>query len=264
MNYIPNTDYDLQQMLESFGVSDFEDLLKNVPASLRYRHSLNIPQALPEHELIKHLTGLSKQNKMYDSCFAGGGAYDHYIPAVIGNLIARSEFMTAYTPYQAEVAQGTLQSIYEFQSMISSLNGLPVTNASMYDGASALAEAALLASRHTRRTEILVAATVNPNYIETIKTYISGTDLNVAVVPSVNGLLDYKQLRNSISDKTAALIIQSPNFMGLIENIDDITGDVQSCGGLLVQCYDPISLGILKTPGEYGADIACAVPITLP
>jgi glycine dehydrogenase subunit 1 len=136
----------------------------------------------------------------------------------------------------------------------------------MYDGASALAEAALLASRHTRRNEILIAATVNPHYIQTIKTYLSGTDLNIMVIPAADGQLDYKQLRESLSEKTAALIIQSPNFLGLIENVDDITGEVHDCGGLLIFSYDPISLGILKTPGEYGTDIACAdgQPLGLP
>jgi glycine dehydrogenase subunit 1 len=266
MNYIPNTNSDLQRMLESVGVADFEDLLKNIPGSLRYRHNLNIPSALPEHELIRHLAGLAEENTRYEACFAGAGAYDHYIPAVIGNLIARPEFMTAYTPYQPEVAQGTLQAIYEFQSMVSSLNGLPVTNASMYDGASALAEAAIMASRHTGRTEILVGATVNPHYVETIKTYLSGTDINVSLVPAIEGLVDFNLLRESLSQNTAALIIQSPNFLGLIENIEEIAGDVKSSGALLVISYDPISLGVLKTPGEYGADIACAEgqPLGLP
>jgi len=266
MNYIPNTDADLQQMMESFGVIDFEDLLKNIPGSLRYRHNLNIPSQLPEHELIKHLAGLAGENTEYEVCFAGAGAYDHYIPAVIENLVARPEFMTAYTPYQPEVAQGTLQAIYEFQSMISSLNGLPVTNASMYDGASALAEAAILASRHTGRKEILVAATVNPHYVDTIKTYLSGTDIKVVMIPSSEGLVDYKILRESIDQNTGALIIQSPNFLGLIENIEEIAGDVKGCGALLAIAYDPISLGVLKTPGGYDADIACAEgqPLGLP
>ena len=144
MNYIPNTDTELNEMLESIGVSDFEDLIKDIPASVRYLHNLNIPKALSEQELIKHLAGLADKNTIYDSIFAGAGAYDHFIPTVVNHLISRPEFMTAYTPYQPEVAQGTLQTIYEFQSMISSLTGLPVTNASMYDGAGALAEAALL------------------------------------------------------------------------------------------------------------------------
>ena len=258
MSYIPNTDADLQQMLESIGVGDFEDLLKDIPASLRYRHDLNIPKALPEYELIRHLTGLAEQNTKFTACFAGAGAYDHYIPTVIGNIISRSEFMTAYTPYQAEVSQGTLQAIYEFQSMISSLTGLPVTNASMYDGASALAEAALLAMRHTGRKEILVAGTVNPNYIETIRTYLSGMDIKVTSVPFTEGLVDYSQLREKLNDNIAAFIIQSPNFLGLIEKVEEIASDVHACGALLVMSYDPISLGILKTPGEYGVDIACA------
>lgn len=266
MSYIPNTEADLQQMLESIGVGSFEDLLKNIPASLRYRHDLNIPKALPEFELIGHLNRLARANKLYDACFAGAGAYDHYIPSVIGNIISRSEFMTAYTPYQPEVSQGTLQAIYEFQSMISSLTGMSITNASVYDGASALAEAALLAARHTGRKDILVASTVNPNYIETVRTYLSGLDLNIKVIPSADGLVDYRLLRQQLGEQTAVFIIQNPNFLGLIENIDEISGDVKNCGGLLTISYDPISLGILKTPGEYGADIACAdgQPLGLP
>ena len=266
MSYIPNTDADLQQMLASIGVGDFEDLLKNIPASLRYRHDLNIPGPLDEHMLIKHLSGLAGQNKKYDCCFAGAGAYDHFIPVVIGNLISRSEFMTAYTPYQAEVAQGTLQAIYEFQSMISSLTGLPVSNASMYDGASALAEAALLAIRHTGRKEILVAGNVNPNHIEVVRTYLSGLGMKTTPVAFADGLVDYNVLREKLTDKIAAFVVQSPNFFGLIEKIEDISRDVKSAGALLIMSYDPLSLGILKSPAGYGADIACAdgQPMGLP
>jgi len=266
MSYIPNTDADLKQMLEDIGAGDFEKLVANIPASLRYRHDLNIPKALSEHELLRHITGMSEKNQKYDCCFAGGGAYDHFIPSVIGNLAFRSEFITAYTPYQAEVSQGTLQAMYEFQSMISALTGMAVTNASMYDGASALAEAGLLATRHTGRNEILVAGTVNPNYIETIKTYLGGLEIKITTVPFIDGLVDYKSLRDKLSDKIAAFIIQSPNFLGMIENIEEIALDVKNSGALLIMAYDPISLGVLKTPGEYGVDIACAdgQPLGLP
>jgi glycine dehydrogenase subunit 1 len=266
MNYIPNTENDLEAMQASIGVADFEDLLKNIPASLRFRGDLNLPDPLSEPELIKHLTDLSENNRQYDAIFAGAGAYDHYIPAAIGSLISRPEFMTAYTPYQAEVAQGTLQTIYEFQSMICKLTGMPVTNASMYDGASALAEAALLALRHTNRKELLIGGTVNPNYIETIRTYLAGSDVKITIVPFIDGLIDYRHLREKLGGDTAAFIIQSPNFLGLIESVDDIAGDVKNSGALLVISYDPISLGILKTPAEYGADIACAEgqPLGLP
>lgn len=258
MNYIPNTQYELQRMLESIGVADFEELLQAIPPSLRYRHPLNIPQSLPESELITCLTKLSEKNKHYNVCFAGAGAYDHFIPAVIEHIISRPEFMTAYTPYQPEVAQGTLQAAYEFQSMISRLNGLPVTNASMYDGASALAEAALLAARHTHREEILISSTVNPYHIETIKTYLTGSGIKVTTVPFVDGLTDYDHQKSKLGGNTAAFIIQNPNFLGLIEDIDNIAGDMKRYGALLVVSYDPISLGILKPPADYGADIACA------
>lgn len=256
MNYIPNTDAELQAMLESIGVKDFEQLLGAIPGSLRYRDQLNIPEALSEPDLVKHLTALSLKNKQYKSCFAGGGAYDHYIPSVIWRLVSRSEFITAYTPYQAEVAQGTLQATYEFQSMVSHLVNLPITNASMYDGATAMAEAAILASRHTDRSQILVAGTVNPNYLETMKTYLVGTGIQIVNVPVIEGLVDTNYIRSHLSDKIAAVIIQSPNFLGLIESIEEIAMDIKKSGALLIMGYDPISLGILKTPGEYGADIA--------
>ena len=258
MSYIPNTETELDQMLESIGVSDFEDLIKDIPASVRYFHNLNIPKSLSEFELVKHLTDLADKNKSYKSIFIGAGAYDHFVPAVINHLISRPDFMTAYTPYQAEAAQGTLQATYEFQSLISSLTGLPVTNASMYDGASALAEAALLAARHTMRKEILIAGTVNPNYIETVRTYLKGADIKLTVIPFVDGLVDYNFLRDKLGNNSAAFIIQSPNFLGLIENIEEIVGDIKNSGSLLVVSYDPISLGMLKSPAELGADIACA------
>ena len=266
MRYIPNTDDDLQQMLQSIGVPDFEDLLKNIPASVRYLHELNVPPALPESELIDHVAGLAEKNQHFESVFAGAGAYDHYIPAVLGNLLSRPEFMTAYTPYQPEVSQGTLQSIYEFQSMISALTDLPVSNASMYDGASALAEAALLAVRLNGRKEVLIAGNVNPHYIETIKTYLSGAEIKPVIVPIQDGLVDYKHLRNHLSHQSAAFIMQNPNFLGLIENVAEIAGDVKQSGALFIMAYDPISLGILRSPGELGADIACAEgqPLGLP
>jgi glycine dehydrogenase subunit 1 len=258
MNYIPNTGDELQQMLESIGVKNYEDLLDAIPASLRFRDALNLPLPLSEPELVKHVSELAQKNKQYKACFAGGGAYDHYAPAVIWRLVSRSEFITAYTPYQAEVAQGTLQATYEFQSMVGQLAGLPVTNASMYDGATAMAEAALLASRYTGRPKVLVASTVNPNHLETMRTFLVGTGIQIVVVPSIDGLVDYNFLRSNLSDSTAAFMIQSPNFLGLLENIEEITPEVKNCGALLVVSYDPISLGILKSPGELGADIAVA------
>jgi glycine dehydrogenase subunit 1 len=258
MNYIPNTDAELQAMLDSIGVKDFEQLLGAIPSSLRFRDQLNIPEALSEPDLVKHLTGLSLKNKQYKSCFAGGGAYDHFIPSIIWRLVSRSEFITAYTPYQAEVAQGTLQATYEFQSMVSHLVNLPITNASMYDGATAMAEAAILAARHTDRNQILVAGTVNPYYLETMRTYLVGTGIQLVNVPVVDGLVDANFLQSHLNEKIAAVIIQSPNFLGLIESIEEIAMDIKKCGALLIMGYDPISLGILKTPGEYGADIAVA------
>ncbi len=266
MNYLPNSDAELASMLKSIGIDDFEELLKDIPAGLRYRQPLNLPDPLSEPELVDHMAALADKNIKFRACFAGGGAYDHYVPAAIWRLVGRSEFITAYTPYQAEVSQGTLQAAYEFQSMISQLVGLPVTNASMYDCASAIAEAALLAARHTGRNRILISATTNPHYIDTVRTYLSGTGLRIVVVPMADGLTDYSQLLGKVGDDTAATIIQSPNFFGLIENIDEVSSDIRRSGVMLVMVYDPISLGILRSPGDYGADIACGEgqPLGLP
>ncbi len=266
MNYFPNSDAELASMLKSISIDDFEELLKDIPAGLRYRQPLNLPDPLSEPELVSHMAALAGKNIKFRACFAGGGAYDHYIPAAIWKLVSRSEFITAYTPYQAEVSQGTLQAAYEFQSMISQLTGLPVTNASMYDCASAIAEAALLAARHTGKNQILISATTNPHYVDTVRTYLSGTGLRIVVVPMADGLTDNSQLLAKIGGDTAAVIIQSPNFLGLIENIDEISMDIKRIGGLLIMVYDPISLGILKSPADYGADIACGEgqPLGLP
>jgi len=189
-------------------------------------------------------------------CFLGGGAYDHFIPSIVDHIISRSEYYTAYTPYQAEVSQGTLQAIYEFQSLICELTGMDVANASMYDGASATAEAALLTHAHTGRDEVLVAGSLNPNYRKVLNTYCSSIKLKVSTLPLTEGLIDINETKKKISGKVACVIIQTPNFFGLLENVDVVEPLVHSKGALLVLVCDPISLGILKTPGEYNADIA--------
>jgi len=186
----------------------------------------------------------------------GGGAYDHFIPAIVDHIISRSEYYTAYTPYQAEVSQGTLQTIYEFQSLICELTGMDVSNASMYDGATATAEAALLAHAHTGRVEVLVAGSLNPNYRKVINTYCGSIKMKVSTLPSVEGLIDVEETKKKLSDKVASVIIQIPNFFGLLEDVLKIEPLVHSVGALLVLVCDPISLGIFKTPGEYNADIA--------
>ncbi len=258
MTYVPNTEQDRAQMLKRIGVESFEDLIQCIPDSVQLKGELKLPFPLSELQLTKLLTELSSQNKNTSQMinFLGGGAYDHFIPAVVDHIISRSEYYTAYTPYQAEVSQGTLQSIYEFQSLICELTGMDVANASMYDGATATAEAALLAHAETQRNEIFVAGSINPSYREVLLTYCRSLRLKVKTLPSNDGLVDLEAIKRSISDKVACVILQSPNFCGLIENIEEIEPLTHSAGALLILASDPISLGILKTPGEYNADVA--------
>lgn len=258
MSYVPNTEHDREEMLKRIGVESFEDLIQCIPESIRLKKELNLPRPLSELELSRLLTELSSQNKNTSQVisFLGGGAYDHFIPAVVDHIISRSEYYTAYTPYQAEVSQGTLQTIYEFQSLICELTGMDVANASMYDGATAVAEAALLAHAQTQREQILVAGSLNPSYKEVLFTYCGSIRLKVKTLPSIDGSVDLEAVKKSVSEKVACLIFQNPNFFGLIENIEDIEPAAHSVGALLVLVCDPISLGILKPPGEYKADIA--------
>jgi glycine dehydrogenase subunit 1 len=258
MSYVPNTDQNRKEMLKKIGVKDFTELLRVIPESIKLKEELKLPPPLSELELIRLLAEMAEQNRDISRsiCFLGGGAYDHFIPAIVDHIISRSEFYTAYTPYQAEVSQGTLQAIYEFQSLICELTGMDVANASMYDGATAAAEAALLSHAHTGRGEILVAESLNPNYRKVIDTYCGSIKMKVNTLPWSDGLTDPDKLKMMMSDQVACVIIQTPNFLGFLENIKEIESLVHSKGALLVLVCDPISLGILKTPGEYNADIA--------
>jgi glycine dehydrogenase subunit 1 len=258
MSYIPNSSKIRQRMLEEIGLKDFEEIIKSIPASLRLQRPLNLPPSLSELELIDEVQSISKKNKIVEANFAGGGAYDHFSPAVIDHILLRSEFYTAYTPYQAEVSQGTLQAIYEFQTFISRLAGLPATNASMYDGASALAEAVALAMNHTGRNETLISRSVNPFYQETVKTYHSGRKVKIKPLDIFEGTTDFEKLKAKISNKTAAVVIQTPNFFGLLENSSEGSAYVKEKVALLIIVYHPLSTGILSSPGECGADIAVA------
>jgi glycine dehydrogenase subunit 1 len=258
MSYVPNTDQNRKEMFEKIGIRDFSELIRAIPQSVRLRDELKLPPPLSEMELSRLLKELAGMNKDTDQmiCFLGGGAYDHFIPAIVDQLISRSEFYTAYTPYQAEVSQGTLQSIYEFQSLICQLTGMDVANASMYDGATAAAEAALMAHAHTGRNEILVAGSLHPNYREVLDTYCGSIKMKIGTLPLSEGLIDPDALRKKISDKVSCVIVQTPNFFGLLENVGQMEPLIHSVGALLVMVSDPISLGILKTPKEYNADIA--------
>lgn len=253
MSYIPNTDDDRREMLRKIGVNSIEDILDTIPKELRLNKPLDIP-SLSEMELLREINALAHQNNEDLICFAGGGVYDHFIPSAINTILSRPEFTTAYTPYQPEVSQGTLQVIYEFQTHICRLTGMDVANASMYDGASAAAEAIALAVKSTRRKKVLISETVSPMVREVINTYLSGTDIEQIILPMKNGLADIDEL--STLDKTiACVLIAQPNFFGCLEQIETIEEKIHAVGGLLIMSVDPIAQALLKTPNEYKADI---------
>jgi len=245
-------------MLQEIGKSDFEELIDQVPASLRLKRELALPQPLSELDLESEIRGLAAANAPIEACFAGGGAYDHFVPAAVDHILLRPEFYTAYTPYQAEVSQGTLQTMYEFQTFISKLTGLAVTSASLYDGATALAEAVLMAIAHTGRKEILISKTVNPHYVETVRTYLSGLEISIKSVSVLDGVTEFSDLKMKIGKDTAAVVLQSPNFYGQIEKLGEVASDIKDNGSIFIDVYDPITLGILASPAELGADIAVA------
>ncbi|MCU0607793.1 MAG: aminomethyl-transferring glycine dehydrogenase subunit GcvPA [Candidatus Edwardsbacteria bacterium] len=260
MPYIPNTDANRADMLKRIGVKSFDELIADIPAEIRCRAELKLPAALSEMEAVKHLESLAARNApaAAQASFLGGGIYDHYVPAAIGHILSRSEFYTAYTPYQAEVSQGTLQVIYEFQSLVCALTGMDVANASMYDGATALAESGLLACGHTRRTQLVVLRSVNPRYREVLATYCRGLGIEIVETGWRDGQADLDALRAAVSDKTAGVLVQHPNFLGCLEPVEEIERIAHQHGALFCVSVDPISLGVLKQPGAYGADIVTA------
>ncbi len=258
MPFIPNTDADRKAMLERIGVNNFEELISNIPSELRFKQDFNIPAPLSEMEIAREIHYKTRCNQGISDAisFLGGGAYDHFIPAAVGHVISRSEFYTAYTPYQPEVSQGTLQAIYEYQSMIAELMNMEVVNASMYDGGSALAEASLMAAAETGRNKIFISRTVHPHYRQIIRTYCHGQKIEIKLIELENGITNLSDLASQIDGSTAAVVIQHPNFWGNLEEIFEISKLVHDKGALLITSNDPISLGILEPPGNYDADIA--------
>lgn len=259
MDFIPNTDADRQQMLQAIGVQTVDDLLKVVPESVRHP-SLKLPEPLTEMELMSELRAMAEQNAdaQHFAFFLGAGAYNHYVPAAISQLLLRSEFYTAYTPYQPEISQGTLQSAFEFQSMICSLTGMEVTNSSMYDGATALAEAALMAVAATRRNRVVISGSVNPEYRAVLNGYMQSRGVKVVAssVTREGDRIMEDALEPILDDQSACCIVQQPNFLGGLSDLTAIADRIHEVGGLFIISSDPISLGMLKTPGEWGADIA--------
>lgn len=255
--YIANTVNQQNKMLREIGLTTLEDLFIDIPEEVRLKQNLKLPKALAEMELVDHLKSLSRKNRGLEenTCFLGAGVYDHFIPGVIDTLVSRQEFYTAYTPYQPEISQGTLQAIFEFQTMMCELTGMDVANASMYDGASALAEAMLMACQVTKRQEVLIARTIHPESREVIQTYAAAKGLTVREIGYADGSLNFKELESRISSTTAAILVQNPNFFGIIESLKEIGELAHNHKALFIVSADPLALGILKAPGELGADI---------
>lgn len=255
--YIPNTEKETQEIFDFLSIKSMDDLFKDIPNELKLNRELNLEKSLSEIEVTNRIKDLVRKNKSIDdiTCFLGAGSYDHYIPATIKHLIGRSEFYTAYTPYQPEISQGTLQSIFEYQSMICNLTGMEVSNSAMYDGATAAAEASVMAIDATRRKTIAVSSTVNPETRRVLKTYLKFKGYNMVEIEECEGTTNIEKLQSVLDKDIAAVIIQSPNFFGIIEEIGEVEKLVHSNKSLLIMSVDPISLGILKSPGELGADI---------
>ena len=259
MSYIPNTPEDQQAMLETLGLPSLEALLAPVPENVRLRRPLDLPPALPEPDLKRLLGGMAAKNKNLDSLisFLGAGTYDHAIPSVVPHLQRRSEFVTSYTPYQPEVSQGMLQAIYEFQTMVCQITGLDIANASLYDGATALVEAVLLAVGPGGRGEVVISTGVDPQYRRVLHTYAHARGFSVQEVPTHNGVTSIEDLDEAVSPATAAVVIQQPNFFGSIEDMRAIERVAHKGKAVFVATItEPASLAVLAPPGEYGADIA--------
>ncbi len=257
VNYIPNTEADIKLMLKEIGVKSIDDLLQDIPKELLCK-PINMPDGISEMELKHYLKSLSDKNTNFNkyTSYLGAGAYDHFIPSVVDHLSGRGEFYTCYTPYQPEVSQGTLQAMYEFQSMMCELLNMDVSNASMYDGASALAEAAILALKYKQKEKVLVSKTVHPEYREVLSTYLQGLNVKLIELEMENGITSITDFETKIDINTACVLIQTPNFFGCLENTEELVELTHKKGALFVACANPMSLGIIKSPGEYNADIA--------
>jgi glycine dehydrogenase subunit 1 len=261
MPFFSNTSEDQREMLRVLGAERLEDLFAGIPQELRLSRPLAIPAALTELELHQHLTALSQQNLHADSalCFLGGGSYDHFIPAVVDQIASRGEFYTSYTPYQPEVSQGNLQVMFEYQTLMCQLTGMDVSNASLYDGGSAVAEAVLMAMTVTNRTQkVVVCDTCHPEYQQILATYLINLETKIQRVPSNEGAVDLNQLSKAVDSTTACIVVQSPNFFGVIEDIEAVVEIARKHGAKVIVSCDPLSLGLLKRPGDMGADIVVA------
>jgi glycine dehydrogenase subunit 1 len=266
--YLPMTEADKKAMLETIGVNSVDELFSDIPEKVRFKGEYNIKAAKSETSLMKELFQMASRNADLKTnvSFLGAGVYDHYMPVIVDHVISRSEFYTAYTPYQPEISQGELQAIFEFQTMICELTGMDVANSSMYDGGTALAEAAMLSAGHTKRKKIIVSSAVHPESKEVLKTYAKGQYIEVIEVPVNNGITDIEALKGLANEEIAAVIVQYPNFFGRIEPLKELEEIVHANKSLFVVSSNPLSLGVLTPPGKFGADIVIgdAQPFGIP
>ena len=265
-SYIPSTKEERLEMLKVVGLNDYNDLYKDVPAQMLLKDGdLNIPEGMSELEVGRAVSAMAAKNHVFPVVLRGAGAYDHYIPSIVKYVPAKEEFLTAYTPYQAEMSQGILQSIFEYQSIICELTGMDVSNASVYDGATAAAEAAAMC-RDRKRKVTLVSATTNPEVINTIRTYCYGTGDEMKIVPAKDGKTDMAALKEMLAADTASFYVQQPNFFGQFEEAEELGKLVHEAGAMYVMGCNPIALAIMKTPAECGADVAVgeAQPLGMP
>ena len=253
-SYIPATGEERQKMLEAVGLSSMDDLFSVVPEEVRVK-SLNLPEGLSELEVGQKVSGLAAKNQQFRSIFRGAGAYRHYIPSIVKTVTSKEEFLTAYTPYQAEISQGVLQSIFEYQTQLCELTGMDVSNASVYDGATAAAEAVFMCQER-KRTSVILSGAADPQTIAVVKTYCESRSVPVTVLPVDGCATDLEALKAALAKDTAAVYVQSPNYYGVIEDMDAVVAAAHEVGAKVIMGANPISLGLLKTPGEYGADIA--------
>jgi len=248
-----------EEMLQAIGVPSIETLLQQVPEELRLKRELNLPPALPELQLEQHVKRLAGNNRADRVCFLGGGAYDHFVPAVVDEVTGRGEFYTAYTPYQPEASQGSLQAFFEFQTLICELTGMDVSNASLYEGGTAASEAVFMSMRiNGRHDKVAISGAVHPEYRHIIETYLRDHGTEVVVLPVRDGKTDLEASAGLVDDKTACVVYQHPNFFGCLEDVTELSELAHKNGSLSVVSFDPISLGLLKRPADYGADIAVA------
>ncbi|KKK33213.1 glycine dehydrogenase [Mesobacillus campisalis] len=266
--YLPLTESDKTAMLDAIGVSSVDELFSDIPESVRFKGEYKIKPAKSEPALMKELARMAGKNAdlKTNTSFLGAGVYDHYMPVIVDHVISRSEFYTAYTPYQPEISQGELQAIFEFQTMICELTGMDVANSSMYDGGTALAEAAMLSAAQTKRKKVLISAAVHPEAKDVVKTYAKGQYIDVVEVPFKDGITDLEALEEMADENTAAVIVQYPNFFGRIEHMNELEKIAHSKKSLFVVSSNPLALGALTPPGKFGADIVVgdAQPFGIP